>query len=173
VRDGRRAADIITRIRAVFARNEAQRPLVDLNALVRETLELLNAEAARHGAVLRTELAPETPAVPADPVQIQQVIVNLVMNAIEATRAADGPRQVSVFTRAADDGAAAVAVADNGSGLPDDPATLFEAFVTTKDGGTGLGLAISRSIIEAHQGQLTATPAPGGGAVFAFTLPAV
>lgn len=172
-RDGTRAAEILERVRSVFVLGAPVRARIDLNALVRETLELIGAEAARYAVTLRTDLAADAPTVMGDPVQLQQVIVNLVVNGVDAVKALAGARQLVVSTERTPEGQALVSVADNGLGLPPDQSDrLFEAFFTTKPHGTGMGLSISRSIIEAHDGALEAWPNRPRGAVFTFTLPA-
>lgn len=174
VRDGTRAAEIITRIRQVFAKGASERRPVNLNQLAQETLDLLGNEAARHAISVRADLAGDIPPVWADPVQLQQVVVNLVMNGVEAMKDIQGIRELCLETRRSSDGEVVVSVYDTGVGLPPQPAEqLFEAFVTTKPQGTGLGLSISRTIVEAHGGRLwTAANAPRG-AIFRFTAPVV
>jgi C4-dicarboxylate-specific signal transduction histidine kinase len=171
VRDGSRAAEIVSRIRVMFAKGDGDRGPVELNQLARETLDLLGSEAARHAVAVRTDLMRGLPVVRADRVQVQQVLVNLVLNAFDAMKDIDGPRDLTVRSRRTRD-EVEVSVADTGVGLPAQPSLrIFDAFVTTKAQGTGMGLSISRSIIESHQGRLRAEPNPGGGAVFAFSLP--
>ena len=169
--DGKRAADIITRLKA-FYRKEAspQRELLDVNEVVDEMLVLLRGEADRHSIGMRTELAVDLPRVRADRVQLQQVLVNLMVNGIEAMGDAGG--ELIITTRNAA-GEVVVSVSDTGVGLPvDKMEDIFGAFFTTKASGTGLGLAISRTIVESHGGRLWAEANIGRGAVFHFTLPA-
>ena len=169
--DGKRAADIITGLKA-FYRKEAspQRVLLDVNEVVREMLVLLHREADRHSVVMRTELAPEFPAVCADRVQLQQVLMNLMVNGIEAMGEAGG--ELVIRTRTFESGLM-VSVSDTGVGIPADQIEqIFNAFITTKAAGTGMGLAISRTIVESHDGKLWAEANPGPGATFHFTLPA-
>jgi C4-dicarboxylate-specific signal transduction histidine kinase len=173
VRDGTRASEIISRIRLIVSRGSPQRTVFNINPLVRETAELLGSEAARYATSIRLDLAADSPPILADRVQVQQVLVNLVVNGIDAMKGIEGPRELTIRSRRSDTGHLAVAVSDNGVGLPSDAAEkLFDAFVTTKPDGTGIGLSISRSIIEAHGGQLSASPNAARGATFHFTLPA-
>jgi signal transduction histidine kinase len=145
--------------------------LVDVNELVGEMLVLLRNEAMRHSISLRTELAPQLPQVMSDRVQLQQVLMNLMLNGIEAMMA--GPGELSILSQRTDNGLLLVSVSDTGVGLPSEKVDLiFNAFYTTKPQGTGMGLAISRSIIEAHGGRLWATANTHRGATFHFTLPA-
>jgi len=172
VKDGTRAADIINRIRQIFTKGGAQRRMVDVNQLAAETLQLLNHEAGRYQVSIRTDLAPDVPQVMADRVQLQQVIVNLMLNATDAMKEAKGARDLALTSRRTDDGQVLVSVSDTGAGLPPQQADqVFEAFFTTKPHGTGMGLSISRSIIEAHSGRLWATPNQPRGTTFQFTLP--
>jgi C4-dicarboxylate-specific signal transduction histidine kinase len=174
VRDGTRAADIISRIRKVFANSGAQREATDINQLIRETAELLRGQAAQHEIVFRTNLAPGTPEVAADRVQLQQVLVNLIINAMDSLKSIPSAREVVLKSWQPDNGHVAVAVSDNGGGLPPGHADrLFATFFTTKVDGTGMGLSISRSIIEAHDGQIRAASNQPSGATFTFTLPIV
>ena len=168
-----RAAAIVRRIRAFIRKEEPRHVALDFNKIVRETAGLMTAEAEREGARLIFALANPLPRVHADAVQLEQVIVNLVRNAIEAMAEASSPvREITLRTMPAAEGAIEIAVEDTGPGLPQiGRERLFEPFFTTKTGGLGLGLSISQSIVEAHGGRLTAAPRPGGGAVFRFTLP--
>jgi signal transduction histidine kinase len=132
---------------------------------------ILRSEANRHSVAIRTELDPALSAVMADRVQVQQVMLNLVMNAIEATKAAVGSREIAVSAEPLDEHVL-VSVSDTGKGLPElEPGKIFEAFFTTKREGTGMGLSISRSIVESHGGRLSARNNPERGATFQFTLP--
>ena len=173
VRDGTRAADIISRIRRLFTKGGQPRQPVDVNQLVRETVDVLGNEAVRHAVTLRTDLAGDIPEVMADRVQLQQVMVNLIVNGIDAIKDGARTRELALKTRLSEDREVVVSVSDTGVGLPAQQADrLFDAFFTTKPEGTGMGLAISRSIIEAHHGRLWATPNTPGGAIFVFALPA-
>lgn len=173
IRDANRAGDVITRIRAFLQRGELPRSALDLNALVADVLDLVRAEAQGRGVALHYAPAARLPRVAADRVQIQQVVLNLVMNGLEALQRA-GTRQLTLRTgRHDDDDSVRVDVRDSGPGIdPTIRAHLFDAFQTTKPDGLGMGLAISRSIVEAHGGALWAAPDPGPGATFSFTLPA-
>jgi two-component system sensor histidine kinase TtrS len=168
-----RAAAIIRRIRAFIRKEEPRHDALDFNKIIRETTGLMAAEAERQGARFVLDLAEPLPRVQADSVQIEQVIVNLVRNAIEAMAEASSPvREITLRTASAADGAVEIAVEDTGPGLPEiGRERLFDPFFTTKADGLGLGLSISQSIVEAHGGRLTATARPGGGAVFRFALP--
>ena len=170
--DGNRAGEIIHRLRMFYKTGAPpQRELVDINDVVDEMLVLLRSEAARHSISLRTELAPQLPQILADRVQLQQVLMNLMLNGIEAM--ADGAGELSVRSQRTENGLLLVSVSDTGVGVPSETIDLiFNAFYTTKPEGTGMGLAISRSIIEAHGGRLWATANEQRGATFHFTLPA-
>jgi len=169
--DGKRAADIISGLKAFYKKDESpQRRLLDVNEVVREMLILLHREAERHAIVMRTELAPGLPAVRADRVQLQQVLMNLMVNGIEAMERTGGELKIS--TEATGSGVR-VSFSDTGPGIPADKVDqIFNAFVTTKPSGTGMGLAISRTIIESHAGQIWSEANDGGGAIFRFVLPA-
>jgi PAS domain S-box-containing protein len=173
VRDGHRAGEVIGRVRTLLKKTATVTALVDLNGLIEDSVVLVHGEVRRHRILLRTELAPDLPPVAGDRVQLQQVILNLVMNGIEAMKkVADRPRELLVRSRPDASGAVLVAVQDTGIGLePQSVERVFEAFYTTKAEGLGMGLAICRSIIEAHGGQLWAEANEPWGAVFQFTLP--
>jgi len=173
VRDGTRAADIISRIRRLFTKGGQPRQKVDVNQLVRETVDVLASEVARHGVALRTDLAGDVPELMADRIQLQQVMVNLIVNGIDAMKDGARTRELALRTRLSETREVVVSVSDTGIGLPAQQADqLFDAFFTTKPEGTGMGLSISRSIIEAHHGRLWAMPNTSGGATFLFALPA-
>jgi signal transduction histidine kinase len=170
IKDITRASDIINRIRSLFKSDEQQREPFDVNDLVDEMVPLLRGEAHRYGVPIRTELDRGLPKVSADRVQVQQVLMNLMLNGIEAMNETRGT--LSVASRAHGHGVL-ISVSDAGVGLPRAGADqIFQAFFTTKPQGTGLGLSISHSIIESHGGRLWAEANPGGGATFSFTLPA-
>jgi signal transduction histidine kinase len=173
--DGRRAGEVIRGIKGMVRKVESERRAVDLNDVVAEVLRLVRADALAHGCTLATDLTPALPAVSGDPVQLQQVLLNLVINAFDAMRKAPcDPCRVEIATRLAESGAVEVCVRDYGPGLPPEgPARVFERFYSTKHDGMGMGLAIARSIIEAHGGKLAAENAGGGGARFWFRLPAL
>jgi PAS domain S-box-containing protein len=166
---GNRAAEIIDRIRSFYRKSPPQRELVDVNGIIQEMLMLLNSEATRHSVTTHTELATELPKIIADRVQLQQVFMNLMLNAIEAMKDSGGELTVKSQLQ---DGQLQFSVSDTGVGLPGEKIDqIFSAFFTTKPQGSGMGLAISRSIVESHGGQLWASANSGGGATFHFTLP--
>ena len=175
VRDGRRASEVLKRIRAMSKNSAPERGQVDVNQAIAEVLALTRDELLRHRVSVQTDLHSNLPTIMADRVQLQQVVLNLVMNGIEAMRAvADRSRILTVRSLLSDRGNIAVNVADSGIGL--DPANrerIFDTFFTTKPEGMGMGLAISNTIIEAHRGRLWAESGSPFGAVFAFTLPLV
>ena len=168
---GRRTAEIIARLRSFYKKGAPpQREAVEVNQVVSEMLELLRVEAKRRSVVMRTACAPGRLVVRADRVQLQQVLMNLMLNGIEAMQDQDG---VLTIKTEGQDGHVLVSVSDNGVGLPaDGPVRIFQSFFTTKASGTGMGLSISRSIVEAHGGKLWARNNEGAGATFHFTLPA-
>jgi PAS domain S-box-containing protein len=174
VADGQRAADIIGRIRALAQKAPPHKDWLDLNTMIQDVIALARSAVHRHGVAVETQLAAEVPRILGDRIQLQQVLLNLVMNAIEAmSSVGTGPRvlRVSAEPVAATD--VLIAVHDSGSGIaPQSLDRLFDAFYTTKPHGLGLGLAISRRIIEAHGGRLWATPNTGPGVTFQLTLPA-
>jgi len=173
IADGHRAGEIIGRIRALAEKAPARKDRVDVNATILEVVALARSEVHGNGVSLRTWLGAGLPLVLGDRIQLQQVILNLMMNAIEAMSGTrDGARELSIASRADASPAVLVTVADSGPGLsPGSLKRLFEAFYTTKPHGMGMGLAISRSIVEAHGGRLWATANEPRGAVFQFTLP--
>jgi len=167
---GNRAAEIIDRIRAFYKKSPPQRELVDVSRVIQEILMLLDGEATRSSVAMCTELAAELPEVMADRVQLQQVFMNLMLNAIEAMN--DWGGELTVRSQLEQDGQLFFSVSDTGPGLPaGNVDQIFSAFFTTKPQGSGMGLAISRSIIESHGGRLWATSNDGSGATFCFTLP--
>jgi PAS domain S-box-containing protein len=166
---GNRAAEIIDRIRSFYKKSPPQRELVDVNGVIHEMLTLLQGEADRCSVAMRTELAAELPKIMADRVQLQQVFMNLMLNAIEAMEDSGG--ELTVMSQL-QDGQLLFSVSDTGVGLPrGEMDQIFSAFFTTKPHGSGMGLAISRSIVESHGGRLWATANNGRGATFHFTLP--
>jgi signal transduction histidine kinase len=173
IRDGHRASDVITRLRALFGKKEAATESVDLNEAAREVIALSRNELQRGRVILRTELAGDLPAVAGDRVQFQQVILNLLLNASDAMSGVeDRPRQLVVGTERDGDDHVRLSVRDAGVGFePQDADRLFEAFYTTRSGGMGIGLSVSRSIIERHRGRLWATPNEGPGVTFSFSIP--
>jgi signal transduction histidine kinase len=171
VKDNTRGAEIIDRLRSFYKKDgQSVRELVDVNEVAREMLVLLRSEANRYSISMRTELAAELPKTKADRVQLQQVFMNLMLNAIEATKDTGG--ELTIKSERTDDGQLLISVSDTGVGLPSEKVDeIFNAFFTTKPQGTGMGLAITRSIIEAHGGRLWATANVGRGATFHFILP--
>jgi NO-binding membrane sensor protein with MHYT domain len=172
VKDGTRAADIIARIRLLFKKGTAPRELLDVNEVIREMIVLLHSEVARYSISVRTELAGDLPQVMADRVQLQQVMMNLISNSIDAMKVVDGSRELAIQSRRAENGQLMVSVSDTGVGLPPQQANqIFEAFFTTKVHGTGMGLSISRSIVASHDGRLWAADNSPRGASFHLILP--
>jgi PAS domain S-box-containing protein len=173
VETGRRTGDVIDRVRALIKKTPPRKYHLDINDAVREVIELTRGEAIRSGVSMQMRLADELPFIEGDRVQLQQVILNLIINAIEAMRGAGGgSRELLINTRKTEPGDVLLAVRDSGPGL--DPAALdrlFDTFYTTKPNGLGLGLSICRSIIEAHGGRIWADANVPHGAVFQFTVP--
>jgi C4-dicarboxylate-specific signal transduction histidine kinase len=173
IRDANRASEVIKRLRAMFAKKAPTLELVDLNEATQEVIAMSSAELRRGRSVLQTDFAAPLPAVSADRVQLQQVILNLLLNAADAMASIeDRPRTLHVQTQVHNDDSIGLLVKDSGIGLdPHGIEKLFEAFHTTKAHGLGIGLAISRSIIESHKGRLWAQPNDGPGATFGFSIP--
>src|ERR1700719_2787292 len=171
--DGKRASEVIRRVRALANKTSLEKVPLDVNDVVRETIPLVQRELISHQVLLRMELAPALPMILGDRVQLQQVIINLVMNGIEAMQSvADRPRELVIRSRQDETHRVLVSVADCGVGIsPEDADRLFDAFFTTKSTGMGMGLSICRSIMEAHGGRLWATVNIPHGATFQFTLP--
>jgi PAS domain S-box-containing protein len=170
IKDARRAADIIDRVRSLFQRGSSQLEAVDLNQVIEEMVTMMRERASRQAVTVRTELAQQLPNVMADRVQLQQALMNLMMNAIEAMEGAGG--ELRIKSQLTPDGQQLITVSDAGVGLPaENLDKIFNAFFTTKTRGTGLGLAITRSVIESHGGRIWATANSAGGATFHFTLP--
>src|SRR5712675_867097 len=174
INDGIRAGEVIRRVRALANKTDMEKVSLDLNDLVREAIELVRRELISHRVSLRAELAPAMPMILGDRVQLQQVIINLVMNGIEAMQSVtDRPRELVIRSHPDETHRVLVTVMDSGVGIPAENADrLFNAFFTTKSGGMGMGLSICRSIIEAHGGRLWATANVPRGATFQLTLPA-
>ena len=172
VADDRRAGDIIRRLRELLKKSEPRRVLLDLNALVEDVVKLVGSDALSRSVSIAVDPDPALPLLRADRVQLQQVVLNLLMNAMEAmTTTPEAVRAVIVRTQCLDGQAAHVSVKDAGPGITDDAvARIFEPFYTTKADGMGMGLSIARSIVEAHGGRLWATGNPSGGATFHFTV---
>jgi len=174
IRDGNRAGDVIGRIRTLLRKTGTEKELLDMNQAVREVVALAEDEVRRNEVALRTELTGDLPPILGDRVELEQVVLNLIMNAIEAMSAiGDRPRELVVRTQSGEVDQVCVTVQDSGIGLdPQSMGRIFDAFYTTKSQGMGMGLAISRSIVENHGGQLWAVPNDGPGATFQFTLQA-
>jgi PAS domain S-box-containing protein len=173
VNDGTRAAEIIKRIRLLFKKGISEREMVDINQVVEELVVLLRGEAVRYSILVQTELEADTPRVMADRVQLQQVLMNLMINGIDAMKNVAGTRELAIKSHLAESGQVLVSVNDTGMGLPAQQSDkVFEAFFTTKPNGMGMGLSISRSIVESHGGRLWAADNSPRGASFCFTLPA-
>jgi PAS domain S-box-containing protein len=173
ISDARRASEVIHRIRALSKKTDAEKVPLDINDVIREGSRLVQREAITHGASLRLELAPELPSILGDRVQLQQVIINLVINAIQAMASVtDRPRTLLIRSQQSEDGRVLVAVRDSGTGIEAKSVNkLFKAFFTTKPSGMGMGLSICRTIIEAHSGQVSAANNSGPGATFQLILP--
>jgi C4-dicarboxylate-specific signal transduction histidine kinase len=172
VQDATRTAGIISRIRQLFKKGAPQLESVDVNEVIREMIVLLRSEATRYSISVRTELSADPPLLTADRLQLQQVLMNLIINAIDAMKDVDGTRELAIKSQRAGDGLVLVSVSDTGVGLPPQQDQIFDAFFTTKLQGTGMGLSISRSIVEAHGGRLWAADNSPRGASFHLTLPA-
>jgi C4-dicarboxylate-specific signal transduction histidine kinase len=173
VKDATRASEIISRIRLLFNKGTSERELVNVNEVIGEMIFLLRSEAIRYQISVRTELAPDLPQVMGDRVQLQQVLMNLMINGIDAMKEVDGTRELVIKSQPAGSGKLLLSVSDLGVGLPPQQADqIFNAFFTTKSHGTGMGLAISRSIVESHGGRLWALANSPRGAHFYFTLSA-
>jgi PAS domain S-box-containing protein len=167
-----RAADIIGRLRQLFKKGAPQTNLVDVSEVIQEMVVLLRSEASRHSVSILTELSEDLPRVMADRVQLQQVLMNLMLNGIEAMQEAKTERQLTIRSLIAERGQLLISVSDTGVGVSREQADqIFSAFFSTKAQGTGMGLSISRSIVESHGGRLWATSNSGRGATFSFTLP--
>jgi two-component system sensor kinase FixL len=173
VADARRAGDVIHGIRGMIKKEQTGRHRINLNDVVTNVAQLIRADALLHASELKTSLEANLPIVEADPVQIQQVLINLVVNAFDAMRETpESKRKVEITTQESGDGAVRVSVRDYGVGISEETRSrLFEQFFTTKPDGLGMGLPIVRSIVEAHAGIMEAENAEGGGARFHFTLP--
>jgi signal transduction histidine kinase/ligand-binding sensor domain-containing protein len=173
VKDATRAAEIIKRVRLLFKKGGPERELVDVNEIIREMIVLLRSEAALYSIWVRTELAPNLPQVRGDRVQLQQVLMNLMMNSIDAMKGASGTRELTIKSHRGENDQLVISVSDTGVGLPPQQADqIFNAFFTTKPEGTGMGLRISRSIVESHGGRLWAAENSSRGASFHVSLPA-
>ncbi len=172
IKDATRAAEIISRIRLLFKKGAPQQELVDVNEVIQEMVVLLRNEASRYSISVRTELVADLPQVMGDRVQLQQVLMNLMNNGIDAMKEVAATRELALKSQRAGNGELMVSVSDTGVGLPPQQADqIFNAFFTTKVDGTGMGLRISRSIVESHGGRLWAANNSPRGASFHLTLP--
>jgi C4-dicarboxylate-specific signal transduction histidine kinase len=172
VKDGTRAAEIISRIRLLFQKGAPQQELVNVNEIIGGMIALLRGEATRYSMSVRTDLAANLPEVLGDRVQLQQVLMNLMINSIDAMKNVDGARELAIKSQRAEKDHVLVSVSDTGVGLPPEQADrIFDAFFTTKPHGTGMGLRICRSIVESHGGRLWAASNDTRGASFYLTLP--
>jgi PAS domain S-box-containing protein len=172
VRDGKDIGEVVRRIRALFKRTNLEKSLVDVNDVIGEVLRLVDGEITKRRILVETDLCKDAPLVSVDRVQLQQLILNLLLNGMEAMDPVhDRPRKLWIGCRLENSSQMLIEVRDQGVGLKDHPDKLFDAFFTTKENGMGMGLAICRSIVEAHNGRLWAAPREGSGATFCFTLP--
>jgi PAS domain S-box-containing protein len=170
IEDATRAATIVDRNRSLYKRETSKRETVNLNEVIRETIALLQEKVSKNSILIRTQLDDVLPTISADRVQVQQVLMNLILNGIEAMKETRG--ELTITSETGEHSQVLISVRDSGVGLPvGNPERIFEAFFTTKPEGTGMGLSISRRIIESHGGRLWASASPGGGAIFHFTLP--
>jgi len=174
VNDADRASDVVNRIGSLIKKAPPRREVVDLNAAILEVTALTRSEAVKSGVTVGTQLADELPCIQGDRVQLLQVMLNLIVNAIQSMRGVqDGNRELHISTLSIEPEGVCVAVRDTGHGLrPESLPRLFEPFYTTKPDGMGMGLSICRSIVEAHGGRLWATRCEPRGALFRFTIPA-
>jgi signal transduction histidine kinase len=172
VTDITRAAEITGRISLLFKKGPPQRESVDANEVIREMVVLLRGEATEYSISVRTELAEGLPPVTGDRMQLQQVLMNLIMNSIDAMKDVEGTRELTISSQRGENEQLVLSISDTGVGLPPQQADqIFNAFFTTKPHGTGMGLRISRSIVESHGGRLWAADNSPRGASFYFTLP--
>jgi C4-dicarboxylate-specific signal transduction histidine kinase len=171
IQDGTRAGTIINRIRALFKRQPVAQDWLNLNEIIAESIGFTREEAIRHRIAIRTELARDLPDIKGDRVQLEQVVLNLVINAIDALREASNPREVLITSRREGAAEVLVSVEDSGIGVsPESSGRIFDPFFTTKSHGIGMGLSISRSIVESHGGRLWAESRLPDGAIFRFTI---
>jgi signal transduction histidine kinase len=172
VKDVTRASDIISRIGSLFKKGLPSREILNVNEIIREMIALLRSEAARHSISVDSDLGGDVPQIMADRVQLQQVLMNLMLNGMEAMTNLSAPGRLTIRSRREGNGQLLISVADVGTGInPEQAEQIFRAFFTSKPQGTGMGLAISRSIVESHGGRLWASPNSGPGTTFHFTLP--
>ena len=169
IQDATRAVTIVDRNRSLYKREKSKPETVNLNEVIRETITLLHEKASQNSIQICLQLDARLPMISADRVQVQQVLMNLILNGIEAMKETRG--ELTITSETKEDNQLLISVRDSGVGLPvEDPEKIFEPFFTTKQEGTGMGLSISRRIIESHGGRLWAAASPGGGAIFHFTL---
>jgi C4-dicarboxylate-specific signal transduction histidine kinase len=175
VTNGNRATDVLSRIRAFIKKAPPRKDSLDVNQAVLEVVALTRSEAKNNKVAVQLKLAEGLPVIQADRVQLQQVLLNLIMNAIEAMSASDASsRRLLISSAKSGSNDVSIGVQDSGPGFPEaSAAQIFQAFYTTKPAGLGMGLSICRSIVEAHGGQLRAAAADPTGAIFTFTLPAL
>ena len=172
VNDDQRAAEVIRRLRSLLKKSDPTFELLDMNALINETVDLMATDITVRNKVVKTELHPKLPIIHGDRIQLQQVILNLISNSLDAMEASDASRELMVRSSCEDPSVIMIEVKDSGCGIPEENMDkLFKHFFTSKPDGLGMGLSISRSIVEAHGGHLEAKNNPGGGATFYFTLP--
>jgi len=171
VQSATHASEIINRIRLLFKKGTPQRELVDVNEVIGDIIELVRGELTRHSISVRTHLAADLPRIMADRVQLQQLVMNLMINGIDAMKLVDGARELSVRSKRGEDEHLLVSVGDTGVGLPQQRDRVFDAFFSTKVHGTGMGLSISRSIVESHGGRLWASDNSPRGAIFSLSIP--
>ena len=171
VQDGTRAAEIVNRVGLLFKKGAAKRELLAVNDIIREMVVLLRGEAAQYSVSIHEDLARDLPETMGDRVQLQQVMMNLIMNGIDAMKDVDGAREMTIRSERANNQQLQVSVSDTGAGLPEQHDQIFKPFFTTKSHGTGMGLSISRSIMESHGGRLWASNGFPRGASFHITLP--
>ncbi|MGF6809918.1 C4-dicarboxylate-specific signal transduction histidine kinase [Paraburkholderia sp. Clong3] len=172
IRDAKRGDEVIQRIRSMARKHERLPATVDLNGIVGESIALVRRDLERHRVELRLDLALPSLTVWCDRVQLQQVLINLIMNSVQAMAEVAGPRTLRIATRSFDERQAQVIVQDSGTGISEEDAgRLFSTFFTTKADGMGMGLSICRSIVEAHGGRICAESPATGGAVLQFVLP--
>lgn len=171
VEDGKRTSEIVNRIRALARKEPPRREALDINEVIVEVVALMRTQMHRADVALQTEFGDGIAPIYGDRIQMQQVMLNLILNAVEAMAAVNGHRHLRISTQAHSPGGVLVAVSDRGTGLGGEADRLFEAFYTTKPSGMGMGLSICRTIVESHSGRIWAAPNDGGGATFQFTLP--
>ena len=173
VQSGTRAGAVMSRIRALFQQRAPSKNWFDVNEAIQELVVLLQQEAANNRITIRTELSAELPLIRGDRIQLQQVVLNLMMNGIDAMRdMREHSKEILVVSRKENSSGIRIAVEDCGAGIsPETAEKIFEPFFTTKPEGIGMGLSISRSIVESHEGRLWAMPRPAGGSIFQFTIP--